>query len=544
MLLPNFMMSREVHAYAIAPTDHRAVLVDCRQLSPEMPRYTQARLDLALEVFRESEYYRKQKGLEAKNLESLLTSTQYTLRSGFKATNTARTNLWEAKDDDDDDDYDPESRKRRPVPILTTNAPAPKRKASDEAKNGRQNKKSRRTYQWGRKNGQRLVVKVKLTSDAGKEEFRRKVATLPKLPEKEPFEYTKCWDEKNQSSLTACAGGSMGLLGSNHDDDCGRPSKFDALGLRSGKNAARKPKVKPRSKVNLQVNVEKRSSRCMPCEQQKLMCDFDKAPCGRCLKSGRGGQCRPYQTPEPGTQLDATTRVSSGSRSNGPIVIEDEPPTKKIWTRFAHPIDFKFSTTNNPNRPCDFCANFRYGILGCSLDSLEVEVFVENGKYQELVGGNVARGKVPTTMCLRCSITRFAVCRCPQHVMIPIKGLTEETFPYQEVMSDLFSGKDPKSKTQWCSFCPHPAFHICGARQQYNRFGQKLEAVTPPLYGCGLRLCPSCVHRLKTFKMDRGKIAADILDSGYRVRADMDFLFLGSDLHKAYSNQRGDYAVA
>ena len=559
MLLPNFIMSREVRTHAITPTNHHAVIVDSGQLSPEMPRYDQVRLELALKVFRDSESYRKQKGLEAKNLEALLTSTQYTLRSGVKAANTARTILWDAKDaneDDEEDNYEPESRKKRQAPGLATKPSVQKRKAPDETKNGRQNKKNRRTYQWGRKNGQQSVVKVKLTSDAGKEEFRRKVASLPELPaiEKEPCEFTKCWDENNKASLIARAGDSVvdrssfssgrkSLLSPDHNDAFGRPSESDhLLGLRSGKKTARKPGVKPRSKVNLQVHVEKR---CIPCEQQELMCDLDKAgaPCGRCVKSGRGGDCRPYQTPEPGTQLKASTRTSSGC-SSSPIMIEDELLTKKIWTRFAHPIDFKFIIASNPDRTCDFCANFRYGILGCSLESIEVEVFVKDGKYQELVGGHVASGELPTTMCLRCSIARLAITRCSQHVMAPIKGLAEETCPYQEIMSDLFGGKDLKSETQWCSFCPHPAFHVCGARQQYNRLGQKLEAGDPPVHGCGLRLCSSCVHRLSTFKMNRDRIAADILDGGYRVRADMDFLFLGSDLHKAWSNRRGDYAMA
>ena len=98
-----------------------------------------------------------------------------------------------------------------------------------------------------------------------------------------------------------------------------------------------------------------------------------------------------------------------------------------------------------------------------------------------------------------------------------------------------FSTPGTPAFNHWCNFCISPAFYACGAPQQYDKFGRPAPSGARRENGCGLLLCLACADALGQSGMDRMKLEEQVRVRGnWRIRADMEFLFHGSDLHKAY----------
>ena len=509
-----------------------------RQFLCTMPRYTQARLAYALEVFRDSLPYRAKRGFKTDHLEQHL--KKYELRTSTSSTTVAqRTSLW--IDKDDSGDYDPTQSKKRQTDVCPPKARNNKRKEKElgaDRELGGTIKKARPKNTWlsGRNRGYACRVLLKLTSVAGKEKLRQLAdAGVPTLDVDD-----RCNAEDDQPSLWSLGGGSFSqnsrnslssaarrrsMFGPDPEGDDDNDNNNEGLDLRTRTLPALDAPRSPR-----------KSASCVPCLDAKRKCTQRKSDigpsCTQCRKDGIGCFFRHDD------QVKKAHKITPRTQCDTPITIESPSSscldTKWITTSFVYPINFKFSAAQNPTRTCDFCRDYRYGIVG-SGSPKRVEVIVEGNKIIEEMGdGYRAEGKEPSNMCIMCALDRFQICRCAQHEIAPIAGLCPGDFDYPQAFLN-FSTPGAPAFNHWCNFCISPAFYACGAPQQYNKFGRPAPPGARRENGCGLLLCPACADALGQSGMDRMKLQEQVRVRGnWRVRADMEFLFHGSDLHKAY----------
>lgn len=501
-----------------------------------MPRYTQARLEYALEVFRDSLPYRTKRGFKTENLEQQF--KKYDLRTSAPKAVAQRSSLW--IDKDDSGDYDPsKSRKSQFDPFLLKgrNNKRKQKELGEDRDNGRALKKKGRTWMSGRRNGDICKVVLKLTFDAGRMKLQKLAdAGVPAL-EADSF----CRVEDDQPSLWSLGGGSF-RSNSRHslssvarrrsmfgpdpgDDDYSEGLGSCGLGLRT--------RTLP---VGQALDVPQASTKCTPCYQAKRKCTQRKLDINpACTQCRRGGIECSFGSAE---IQQENTKSLLGVQHDTPVAIKSPVSpcrgTKWITTSFAHPINFKFSAAQEPTQACDFCRDYRYGILGCGTPK-NVEVIVEGDKVVEEMGGGFrAEGRELTNMCIMCALDRFQIYRCATHEIVPIAGLRPDDFDYQEAFDKFLTPATPASH-HWCSFCVSPAFFACGAPQKYDKVGRRIAPGLMMQNGCGLFLCPACAIALEQVGMDRVKLEEEVRSRGsWKVRADMKFLFHGSDLHKAY----------
>ncbi|PGH14764.1 hypothetical protein AJ80_05808 [Polytolypa hystricis UAMH7299] len=224
---------------------------------------------------------------------------------------------------------------------------------------------------------------------------------------------------------------------------------------------------------------------------------------------------------------------------------------KKIRTSFAHPIDFTYTPTIDCHRskPCHFCHDFTYGLLG--LGEVEVEVIDHrNGNgYTEVEGGHVSRGVEPTRMCKACGVTRVRIGNCEGHVMRRLEGWDETTFNTDMAFETLLPIAELGHCVQmnaWCSICTSPAFHTCTTVNKEDWDDDDFRSILGiPLpnrdntLGCGLLLCTKCNTLLngkcngdltKTIEEVKSRGAGDL-------RADAEFLIPDNELYATYQRK-------
>ncbi|OAG38843.1 hypothetical protein AYO21_06874 [Fonsecaea monophora] len=169
--------------------------------------------------------------------------------------------------------------------------------------------------------------------------------------------------------------------------------------------------------------------------------------------------------------------------------------TFTISTPWAHPINFKY--LESLNKPCHFCEDFRYGIFGYGVISVEVIQFMEQPELQEMGNGHRAKGK---------EATRISEELHRKY----ITQLTGDSYPQGPA---LRHGVYPT-----CSLCSNAALWSCCADQRVDKYLRKLND--------------------GQVRMDRGVLKRTTVQEvdGYDCRrADMEFLFAGSLLHKAWA---------
>jgi hypothetical protein len=501
-----------------------------------MPRYTQARLAYALEVFRDSLPYRTKRGFKTENLEHQL--RKYELRTPTSKTIAQRSSLW--VDKDDSGDYDPSRSKKRQTdlcPPRPRNNKRKERELGDDREKGESFKKKGRTWKSGRNNGEVCKIVLKLTFDEG----RRKLQKLADAGVPAPEAETLCDMEDEQPSLWSLGGGSFRQTSRSTLSTAARRRSILApdLGQDDDKRSQQSCGVGLRTRM-LPISKASRGAqtctRCVPCQQTKRKCTQKKSDVGTSCTQCRndGSECS-FASSEVEQEK---FKSSPGTQYDNPITIESPSSvcldTKWITTSFVHPINFKFSAAQDPTRTCDFCRDYRHGIVGCGPSKL-IEVIVERGKIVEEMGhGYRAEGKEPTNMCIMCALGRFQICRCTKHEIVPIAGLCPGDFDYRQAF-DNFSMVGAPAFNHWCNFCVSPAFFACGTPQQCDKFGRPVAPGAKTEKGCGLFLCPACTGAYGQFGMDRTKLEQEVRSRGiWKVRADMEFLFHGSDLHKAY----------
>ncbi|OJD18319.1 hypothetical protein AJ78_01632 [Emergomyces pasteurianus Ep9510] len=248
------------------------------------------------------------------------------------------------------------------------------------------------------------------------------------------------------------------------------------------------------------------------------------------------------------------------------------PQTKKIRTSFAHPIDFAYSPPSNGSRPCHWCHDFIYGMLG--LGKIEVEVLNRrDGKgYIELSTGHVSSGYEPSRMCSKCALHRVAILECSTttplatHSVVPIAGIDEGTLDIAAAFGSLFAADDgdgcgpdrPPSQSApanpWCSICINPAFYKCAGKPAK---GSVIETLGQMGVGsnlgvgegvgvmggdmlpcsCGLLLCGRCATLMRQFKGRLGRTVEKRKGEGVELRADIEFLNMSSELYQTYERK-------
>ncbi|KAI9733564.1 MAG: hypothetical protein M1834_003166 [Cirrosporium novae-zelandiae] len=303
---------------------------------------------------------------------------------------------------------------------------------------------------------------------------------------------------------------------------------------------------------------KKRACEC--CKRKHIVCsyrqdldnDHDK-PCKQCQVAGimciagpQTARCRswrPVRSPvnkQRGTSYRKPTksllRNINKSKNSQPSPRNPEPicrTTRVIQTRFAHPITFHH-IDETLNTPCHFCADFLYGIFGLGLVRVEVIKFASHEGYTEIDGGHTGRGAQPTRMCVYCTQERLNVCFCPQHEIVPIQGIAEDTSKkaFEELTST--QPKALEEASDYCSICPAPATHFCKTQPV-----DMLAELSMAQNGCGLFLCEDCaVSLVEEFQGDldtmikgsENRIDGDESPFPLGLRADVQFLVKDGEL--------------
>ncbi|KAI9376076.1 hypothetical protein BJX61DRAFT_9518 [Aspergillus egyptiacus] len=200
--------------------------------------------------------------------------------------------------------------------------------------------------------------------------------------------------------------------------------------------------------------------------------------------------------------------------------IESKTQVRTISTSFAHPVSFDHIP--QPSKPCHWCSNPAYGIIGLGKRAVKV-MDSGYGRYKEIAGGHTQEGHEPSRMCVDCTRRRLSIVKCPEHRITSLDGLNPAAFDYIAAYNSLASGS--ARQIAWCSLCPTPAFFQCGTCS---------PAGSSP--GCGLLLCETCMILTRVFQGDIARVVATNLEEDPQdgCRADVDYLLPENDLYRHY----------
>lgn len=604
------------------------------QYYPTMP-YSQERLELALNLFRRTKPYLKQKGLPHEYLEKNLRS-KYELRWGTIKNARNAPSTW--IDDDDSGDYDPKQ-------------DVPKRKLCKSRLSQRDNavRPAKRQKQPSIEEEPGLLVTLKLTSEAGKAFLSTLHHRTRIEQEEDSFE-----DAGLECSLFSSKRYSLRRRGkrdtlrdppfNKQPSRGGGPqiSTQSLLSLDLGHPAARgckscwefnhecslvdRPAVYPcqvcrEDGFDCELIIQPKQKRgCENCKRKrKVVCSYLQSdadhhlPCKQCQDVGmqclagpaRDKQIRvsneddmlddepsddPVQnfslpSPQRHTETIQPLPTPESLRSNSPkdwnsrtgIYAVRQPKSKEsapqdnilpepllatpnyqpcssqhkknstlgitrmITTSFAHPINFAYEPPNNGSRPCHWCHDFRYGILGLGTLHVEVIDYGDGSGYIEIEGGHISRGHEPSRMCIICALERVHTMNCNSHTISALKGYDEKSFDYDAAYQDLLQEPGPngevKTTTLWCMLCPRPASHGCVTVQSVDKFQEPVDPSDPSAKGCGLLLCSDCADLVRKFRSNLEKVVSENkkVEGENGVRADAVYLLPGNDLWKFYT---------
>lgn len=158
--------------------------------------------------------------------------------------------------------------------------------------------------------------------------------------------------------------------------------------------------------------------------------------------------------------------------------------TKKITTRFSHPIIFNSEAAAGAPA-CNFCDE-SFAILGLEPREAEVIERKDGGGFIEVQGGYHSEGWPNTAMCTNCSMRRMNIACCPGHSLRLTNGkLSADS---TNAINALFQGTI-REKDRWCCICPAIASYECQAAGCMDAYGR-------PKNGCGMRICETCMMEL------------------------------------------------
>ena len=163
----------------------------------------------------------------------------------------------------------------------------------------------------------------------------------------------------------------------------------------------------------------------------------------------------------------------------------EAPKLLTVQTKFAHPMAFGCGD----GETCNWCDNQYFGMLG--LGTVEVQVRLEAGAYQEIAGGHRAEGHMPSQMCQGCTMDRMCILACEGHSIQPIPGTDPSIFDHSLVEQHLVSAEGEAAAFTWCSICLNAAFFACYAQDGDDTIDSPSAESTRSM-GCGLVLCEAC----------------------------------------------------
>lgn len=145
-------------------------------------------------------------------------------------------------------------------------------------------------------------------------------------------------------------------------------------------------------------------------------------------------------------------------------------------------------------------------------------------------------GKESTRMCIRCALERIYISNCLRHEIIPISKLDPAKLDFQcykRHLHDISPQREKNPRHPLCCLCGEPAFYQCRALQKFDIYRRPIGLQLQR--GCNLRVCTSCKLAVNQYGMCQTRIEEAIKERrGMHPRADIEFLFPGSDLHKAW----------
>ena len=446
--------------------------------------YTQERLSRVQDLFRLPVRPQRQHDLRNNFAKRVLRDevSKAKLRLGI-APQTTNTSSW--LDKDDSGDYNPSSKK-----ASYQNRTLVKRKRAtqcdDEEVQGRKTKQPKRTWINGRQKGDKLEITLALKFERGLKLLRdieTKENDAPEMPE--PAE--------EGPSLWRLSGGSFSS----------KSTSFSS----------------PLSSYYL------RNSAFIPnCIGNGLEHGFenpDDALKRNRKSKGNVGDTVPRRQRSPSIEFSYERKISN---------------TLRVTTSWAHPIDFRHIDT--ADNPCDFCKDYRYGLLGLGRIEVEVRQFPGEAEYHEISRGHAHQTGRSTKMCRSCSYERLQIMQCPGHKVDRIADLDEANFDYARVKEHLFDHKEGSEEaiSLWCSICISPAFYACWTAQLTDMYGQSIAPGSEESHGCGLLLCGDCAVAMAERGGDLQAVVRSLDQQSRDMREDLEFLLLDGMLAQTFAH--------
>lgn len=542
--------------------------------------YSKERLDHALRVFRESNVHQSKNSSESNQSVDHLPS-KYSFRKVFQPGVLCQADVWDEDEGSTDENFEPFSAKRRSQ-ISTQGKIKRSRTKRQERTLGTTNIANNDVAPEPR--GAAIIPTfVRLTFQS--QRARTKLQELAKIygtgahwPIETLDNCSPCssnplaTDRLNLPPLTASQASAEFRIIEQHYEK--QEAESFEQGFSGRKLRSRMIRLSPSPQINLTCEICKSDPRSLTGSKQGCSCDhLEREYLKPVPKAGDAGFKQEASLENEGQILSNSQPPISGIGSEKPhttplqdegltaetaIILNTPPETPKsvvatlpcnlrktIITKWTYPIDFLFMPSANPlqpnrfSRPCHFCNDFRYGIYGCGRTRVQLAYIVERGVFDEISGGNKARGCEPTRMCGLCALEFLHTSKCPEHRLVPLSGRKDvPSLNLQQWMANLSDRSLHRNRRltyPCCSFCPSPAlFRCCAPQKNLSVKGPWKAGHESTRTKCKLFVCLGCKSVSEEYGWDRAKLELAIEARQLVPRADMEFLFPGSDLHTAW----------
>jgi hypothetical protein len=235
-----------------------------------------------------------------------------------------------------------------------------------------------------------------------------------------------------------------------------------------------------------------------------------------------------------------SNRVSNTALARSVKQLPNDGILRYIRTSFVHPIDFAYKPPLDGSKPCHWCRDFTYGLLGLGEREVEVIDYRDGMGYVEASGGHVSQGREPSRMCMICALERLQIIGCRSHIVAPLDGWDESTFDLDRAFDSLepAPGEDHcTKKNHWCSLCTNPAFYGCIAFRQVSNLQEPTQSSSVDSIGCGLLLCGNCARMMGKCGGSLARTIKAIKLTSVELRADSEFLLPSGDLYQTYKRK-------
>ena len=229
---------------------------------------------------------------------------------------------------------------------------------------------------------------------------------------------------------------------------------------------------------------------------------------------------------------------AASSALQGPRPAQTPRGIATITTYWCHPVDYNFQVRTDPLKPnyvavpCHFCHDFRYSVFGCGQRTIEVTRNHDKHTYTEVNRTYIDK----TRICLKHALMYIRQSKC-QHKVKPLAGVpgipSLQPREWKASMTNHSEDRVLQLKYPCCSLCPTPAVYGCPSpiSVKYTLRGVEVKV---PEQNCKYFLCEECKNATRKAGASQSQLVAQIRARGITPRADIDFLFPNSDLHKVY----------